>query len=585
MKQSDTSPKKDAEISMTEMFRYLTGILEPRERRGWKILAVLNLMSPVLDLFSLSAVIVVINQAIQENRTTPVLTAFVLCMVGLTVFKCFLKLYSSKASAHFIYHGAQKLSIKMYETLIKEDLIAHSQKSIMQALDMVRHDTTNCVQTILTCVDIWISSITMAGFAVILIWSSKWVGAVSIVVLVALITAVHRKTRMQMRAYGEKTRTYSIRTNSQISIAFGSFKEMKIDDRIKSVLNNYQKASAGFAQAQGEYQYKSRSTGIVIQNIIMCAVLLMMAGILIAGTNLAAIFTPMLVYAMALTQILQKAFRIVDDINRVEFAKKPFFILREAMAQYEEVKVDEKRWEGVRRKELTFRQGLSVRNLTFGYNERHRIFENAAIDIPVGASVAIIGFSGAGKTTFLDLILGLLTPQEGSIRYDDYDIVSHTDGAGFCKANIGQLVSYIPQTVYLNGETIRHNVAFFEEEDSIDDAKVEECLKCVQIWEDIQRLPEGVDTLIGENGTTISGGQRQRVALARALYKDFELLIMDEATAALDMDTERAVIDSIRNLRAGKTLLMVTHHMTLADECDIIYKIDNKGFQLVKGKA
>ena len=86
MKQSDTSPKKDAEISMTEMFRYLTGILEPRERRGWKILAVLNLMSPVLDLFSLSAVIVVINQAIQENRTTPVLTAFVLCMVGLTVF-------------------------------------------------------------------------------------------------------------------------------------------------------------------------------------------------------------------------------------------------------------------------------------------------------------------------------------------------------------------------------------------------------------------------------------------------------------------------------------------------------------------
>lgn len=128
-------------------------------------------------------------------------------------------------------------------------------------------------------------------------------------------------------------------------------------------------------------------------------------------------------------------------------------------------------------------------------------------------------------------------------------------------------------------------MAFFEEEDSIDDAKVEECLKCVQIWEDIQRLPEGVDTLIGENGTTISGGQRQRVALARALYKDFELLIMDEATAALDMDTERAVIDSIRNLRAGKTLLMVTHHMTLADECDIIYKIDNKGFQLVKGKA
>ena len=131
MKQSDTSPKKDAEISMMEMFRYLTGILEPRERRGWKILAVLNLMSPVLDLFSLSAVIVVINQAIQENRTTPVLTAFVLCMVGLTVFKCFLKLYSSKASAHFIYHGAQKLSIKIQRCYIFPQMKSHIRISIL----------------------------------------------------------------------------------------------------------------------------------------------------------------------------------------------------------------------------------------------------------------------------------------------------------------------------------------------------------------------------------------------------------------------------------------------------------------------
>lgn len=223
-----------------------------------------------------------------------------------------------------------------------------------------------------------------------------------------------------------------------------------------------------------------------------------------------------------------------------------------------------------------------MRGLTFGYVEGRKIFEDASIDIPVGCSIAVIGASGAGKTTFLDLILGLLKPQGGHVLYDDYDIITHTDSNGPCKASMGELVCYIPQTVYLNGETIRNNVAFFEDESKIDDARVEECLRCAQIWEDVARMPDGVHTLIGENGTAISGGQRQRVALARALYKDFELLVMDEATAALDMETERAVIDSIRQVKGNKTLLMVTHHMSLANECDVVYKIENRKIVQVK---
>ena len=117
---------------------------------------------------------------------------------------------------------------------------------------------------------------------------------------------------------------------------------------------------------------------------------------------------------------------------------------------------------------------------------------------------------------------------------------------------------------------------FFEDENKINENKVIECLKIAQIWEEVKELPDGIHTLIGENGTTISGGQRQRIALARALYKDFEILIMDEATAALDMETEKAVIDSIRQIKKNKTLLMVTHHMSLANECELLYKIENK---------
>lgn len=210
------------------------------------------------------------------------------------------------------------------------------------------------------------------------------------------------------------------------------------------------------------------------------------------------------------------------------------------------------------------------------------IFRDASVDIPAGCSVAIIGVSGAGKTTLLDLLLGLLQPQEGSILYDDYDIISQTDSRGKCQTNLGKVVSYIPQVVYLNGETIRNNVAFFDSEENIDDKKVVECLKYAQVWEDIVKMPEGIYTIIGENGISISGGQRQRIALARALYKEPEILVMDEATAALDVETEKAVIDSIRMVKKNKTLIIATHRISLANECDLIYKIENQKIVQVK---
>jgi len=525
----------------------------------------------------------VINRAIQENQASPELVAFTLSMVGVTAVKCLLELYRGRLSSRFTYDGAQRLSVKVYETLMKEDLSAHYQKSAMQALDMVRQDTVNCIQMITVYTDIWVNCITFTGYGAVMIYSAKWIGIGSSLALVALMVVIHVQTRARMRVFGEKSRAYSIRTNAQITIAYGSFKEMKIDDRSAFVLKRYQTASTKFAQVQQEYQYHSGRISILLQNSVMGAMFAVLAVILLAGSNLAFILAPMLVFITALARMLQTAFHVLRGLNYMEFARKPFSVLKEALTSYDRIKAQEERTAALRRKTLTFRQGLSVSGLTFGYRDQTRIFDGASIHIPVGRSVAIIGASGAGKTTFLDLILGLLPPQAGSICYDDYDIAAHADEQGRCMASIGQLVSYIPQTVYLNGATIRDNVAFFSDERDIDNDRVIECLKCAQIWEDVQALPDGIDTLIGENGATISGGQRQRIALARALYKEFELLVMDEATAALDIDTERAVIDSIRRVKEGKTLLMVTHHMSLANECDIIYKIERKKLVLVKG--
>jgi ABC-type bacteriocin/lantibiotic exporter with double-glycine peptidase domain len=571
-----------SEVGMLEMFRYLIKNLDKNGDRDWKILAFSYLLSPIVDVFSFSIMIYIINKVTNENKASPELILFTLCMVGISTFKCLFEIYKSKISNRFLYDGAQKLSMKIYEMLLKEELTEHNQKSAMQVLTMVRHDTTNCIQIIVSCIKVWTNCITLAGYAAVLIYVTKWVGVVSGIVLVLFMALIFRQTHARMLIYGEKSRKYSIRTNAQITIAYGSFKEMKIDDRSALVLKKYQDASTQYAQIQGEYQYKSNSMGVLLQNSVMGAMFLILAVILTAGSNLAVIFAPLVVYVTALIRMLPLAHNILSGLNSVEFGKKSYGTLKKAITSYMEYKAEEEKSKEVRQKNLTFLKGLSVRNLTFGYREDVKLFDNASIDIPVGCSVAIIGVSGVGKTTFLDLILGLLKPQSGNIFYDDYDIVSHTDQDGVCRADVGQLVSYIPQTVYLNGETIQNNVAFFEEEDQIEEDRVVECLKCAQIWEDVKNMPDGLNTLIGENGLAISGGQRQRIALARALYKDFELLVMDEATVALDMETEKAVIDSIREIKKNKTLLMVTHHMSLANECDHIYRIENKKIVQVK---
>ena len=542
----------------------------------WKIYAVLSLISPIVDIFSFSVIIYIINIVVRENEADPKLTAFTVFMVLVSILKCLFELYKSKLANRFVYDGAQKLSMKIYELLIKEDLMEHNKKSAIQAMNTVRNDTTNSIQIITDFIEAVINGITMAGFAAVLIYVSKWMGIISCVILLILMAVIFLRTRKRMQEYGEKSRACSIKANSQITIAYGSFKEMKIDDRSAFVIRKYEDASRAFAQVQGEFKYKISSIAVILQNSIMGAMFVILAVILVFGTDLAAVLAPMVVYITALVRMLPMAYNILNGMNKIEFAQKPYEAVKESMAEYSLMKEEETRAEKIRQRKLTLRKGVSVRNMTFGYTDRVQIFQDASIDIPVGCSIAVIGASGAGKTTFVDLLLGLLKPQEGHVFFDDYDIVTHSDGEGPCQASMGELVSYIPQTVYLNGETIQNNVAFFEEEEEIDEARVIECLKCAQIWEDVQKMQDGVHTLIGANGTTLSGGQRQRIALARALYKNFELLVMDEATAALDMETEKAVIDSIRQIKENKTLIMVTHHMSLANECDVVYKIENQ---------
>ena len=217
----------------------------------------------------------------------------------------------------------------------------------------------------------------------------------------------------------------------------------------------------------------------------------------------------------------------------------------------------------------SLRDGIELSHIAFRYNDAAEVlYEDLNLTIPARKSVAFVGTTGSGKTTLADIILGLHKPTGGRVLADGKDIAENPEWWS-------SLLGYIPQFVYLCDDTIRANVAFGEEKESIDDAWVWQCLERAQMKEFVESLPEGLDTVTGENGVRLSGGQRQRIGIARALYSRPQFLVMDEATSSLDGETEQAIVEAINKLSGDITILIIAHRLSTIENCEIVYRIEN----------
>ena len=219
--------------------------------------------------------------------------------------------------------------------------------------------------------------------------------------------------------------------------------------------------------------------------------------------------------------------------------------------------------------EISFENCLEIKGISWKYlNAKDSVLKNLSLTIHKGESVAFIGASGAGKTTLADVIMGLLLPQSGVVEMDGINIFSMPH-------QWSRIIGYVPQSVFLIDDTVRSNVAFGLKKEDISDDKIWAALEEAQLKEFVESQPYGLDTIVGERGVKFSGGQRQRIAIARALYENPDILVLDEATAALDTETENAVMESIDALQGSKTLIIVAHRLTTIRNCDKIYEIED----------
>jgi ATP-binding cassette subfamily C protein len=258
-------------------------------------------------------------------------------------------------------------------------------------------------------------------------------------------------------------------------------------------------------------------------------------------------------------------FRAVPSANRIMlnagYLREGHAFVRAVAADYDAVRQRPARAQGPE-PALEFHESVACEAVTFVYDDASRpALQDVHLLIRRGESVGIVGPTGSGKSTLVDLLLGLLRPTSGRVLIDGEDL------SGFERA-WQRLIGYVPQDPYLLDDTLRHNIAFGIPDSVIDEQRVVRACALSQLDDFLQQLPVGLDTMIGEDGVRLSGGQRQRVAIARALYHDPAVLVFDEATAALDNQTEREVTRAIAALHGQRTLIVIAHRLSTVERCD-----------------
>ena len=356
----------------------------------------------------------------------------------------------------------------------------------------------------------------------------------------------------------------------RIQATYG-LKDVKVLNREEFFVRNYYETGKIGANVARNYAVLNNTPRLLIETIFIVSMLSYIAIYINGGGDVSEMMTTIATFGVAAIRVLPSVNRINTYITEIAYATPSLNFVYENLQQG--MKTDAmlaERRANSQKEKLKLDDKIELNHISFHYPDSDKnIFTDAHMVVPRGKSVGIMGSSGAGKSTIVDILLGLLHAQEGQITCDGVDIFKNYES---WLAQIG----YIPQSIYLIDESIRDNIAFGIDADKIDEKRIWEVLEEAQLKEFIEELPEGLDTTIGDRGIRLSGGQRQRIGIARALYHNPEILVFDEATSALDNETEAAVMEAVNSFHGKKTMVIIAHRLNTIEKCDIIYKVENE---------
>lgn len=573
---------------MKSLFKIFT-ILTPEKRRKSLFLLIMMTIGAMLEALGIASIMPLLSimgdeTFLQKNPSILKLVSifgiddqkqFSIFFAGVLIFVYIIKnvylAIQSKIQIKFTMNLEAKYSSELMDTYLNKSYLFHLSHNSAQILrDVASGAQTAFRNILLPTLNLLTEAITVFGIWIFLVFVDPLtaIGAAGILGFLSILLL--KLLRKKISKKGELNSKLQIDVNKWINQGVGAIKETKVLRREKYFSYSFRNAYKEYTNANSSFQFLNSIPRFIIEFIVVFGLLLLIIIKLIHNQPINQIVTLLGVLALAAFRLMPSVTRIINYANMIKFQMPLFNELYNEFIQIRD-RIQKKETISFANtdKRLVFNKNIEIKNLTFSYNDEEQpVIKNISFEIPKGSFVGIVGTSGAGKTTFVDILLGLLKPSNGEVFVDGIDIFKNIRS---WQADL----SYVPQSIYLIDGTIRENIAIGIDSTNIDDQRIQEVLEMSELSSFINTLPNGIETEVGERGVRLSGGQKQRIGIARALYQMPEVLVLDEATSALDNETEKSIMNTILKLKGKITIISIAHRLSTLDGCDFKIKFES----------
>ncbi len=560
-------------------------ILNSNQKRNFYILLIVTAFVSFLDLIGIGAILPVLivlsdTQFIKNEYIIYILENFnflnegnflfftIYFLLFIFLFKIGLSLIFNLIKYKILFSFYQKITTRLMKTYLN---LTYSEFIKLKVFEKTNIIKTEVEYFVLGVIDpfliLFLELLTVIFIFVFLIYYDAQLSIKLIFIIVLPVICMVYFFGKKMKKLGEQKHDLNNQLQLQTTQGLHGIKDIKLSSKENVLIEKFDKLTLNMSKTTSAIYYWQALPRHILEMITILAFIITV----FIGLNNEKEFSELLVtlgiFAVAAFRIMPSLNRVVVSFNSIKQTIKVINVI------YEDLKLDKK----INQNNLDLNESealllrdidlIEIKNLNFKFeNTSNFLIKNLNLKINKGSYVGIYGKSGSGKTTFVDLFSGLLIPESGTIKFDNQDITEHSK---LWKRSI----SYVPQFIYVNNASIRENIAFGN---AIDDKKVIESLKYSQLLEDVNALPNGIATIVGENGKNLSGGQIQRMGIARALYRDSKILIFDESTNSLDLDTEDQFMEIVKNIKRDKVILFISHKISILKNCDIVYELTGK---------
>lgn len=491
-----------------------------------------------------------------------------LSVLALMAFGSIISVISVWKMSQFSNQIGAEIGDRLYKYYIYKPWLFHSMGSSAQLTKQISTEVHRVTSQILNPIMIMNAKIVLVSFILCLLFVfNPKVALVTLCIFLIAYVLLYKTIRSRLKVYGETVSSSNALRFKLMADAFGGIKDVLLLGRQEEFIKKFSASGKKLAQAMGANLALAQSPRYLMEFIAFSAVIVFILFLIkYYHGDMGKILPVLAMYSLAGFKLLPAFQQIYSSVVSIKANLPAFESIYKDLADSKEINYSAQSKDS---SVLAPIAKVSLQNVTFSYPGKTKpAVENLSIDIRINTTVGIVGASGAGKSTVIDLLLGLIEPQSGQLRIDEV-VIDNKNVRAWQNA-----VGFVPQSIFLSDDSIKENIAFGLAEAQIDDEKIKRIINTSHLDELVAELPDGVDTKIGDRGVQLSGGQKQRIGIARCLYQESSFLIFDEATSALDGLTEKNIMHAIYEFSGKKTIVIIAHRLQTVQKCDVIYFMD-----------